>query len=107
MDWEGLQVAQWLNSQGIHAFLLSYRMRGGGYERVPLSDDLAWVNIGSPELLDLNRALDAAAAAFRSLVADADSTLVIVARFLPSGLLSLFERRASAKSTESASGHAD
>jgi len=33
MDWEGLQVAQWLNSQGIHAFLLSYRMRGGGYER--------------------------------------------------------------------------
>jgi DNA-directed RNA polymerase specialized sigma24 family protein len=33
-------------------------MRGGGYERVPLSDDLAWINIDSPELLDLNRALD-------------------------------------------------
>lgn len=33
-------------------------MRGGGFERVPLSDDLAWVNIDSPELLDLNRALD-------------------------------------------------
>jgi RNA polymerase sigma factor (TIGR02999 family) len=33
-------------------------MRGGGHERVPLSDDLSWVNIDSPELLDLNRALD-------------------------------------------------
>jgi RNA polymerase sigma factor (TIGR02999 family) len=32
--------------------------RGGGQERIPLSDDLAWVNIGSPELLDLNRALE-------------------------------------------------
>ena len=26
--------------------------------RVPLSDDLAWVSVGSPELLDLNQALD-------------------------------------------------
>jgi RNA polymerase sigma factor (TIGR02999 family) len=34
------------------------QMRGGGYERIPLSDDLTWVNIGSPELLDLNVALD-------------------------------------------------
>jgi RNA polymerase sigma factor (TIGR02999 family) len=34
------------------------QMRGGGTERVPLSDDLPWVNIGSAELLDLNRALD-------------------------------------------------
>lgn len=34
------------------------RMRGGGSERVPLSDDLPWVDIGSAELLDLNRALD-------------------------------------------------
>jgi RNA polymerase sigma factor (TIGR02999 family) len=34
------------------------QMRGGGAERVPLSDDLPWVDIGSPELLDLNRALD-------------------------------------------------
>src|SRR5579871_1468238 len=33
-------------------------MRGGGLERVPLNDELPWVNIGSPELLDLNRALD-------------------------------------------------
>lgn len=32
--------------------------RGAGYEHIPLSDDLAWVNIDSPELLDLNRALD-------------------------------------------------
>jgi RNA polymerase sigma factor (TIGR02999 family) len=34
------------------------QMRGGGVQRVPLSDDLPWVAIGSPELLDLNRALD-------------------------------------------------
>ena len=34
------------------------QMRGGGVERVPLSDDLPWVNIGSAELLDLNRALE-------------------------------------------------
>jgi RNA polymerase sigma factor (TIGR02999 family) len=33
-------------------------IRGGGCQRVPLSDDLPWINIGSPELLDLNRALD-------------------------------------------------
>jgi RNA polymerase sigma factor (TIGR02999 family) len=34
------------------------QMRGGGSQRVPLSDDLPWVDIGSSELLDLNRALD-------------------------------------------------
>jgi RNA polymerase sigma factor (TIGR02999 family) len=38
------------------------QMRGGGMQRVPLSDDLAWVNIGSPELLDLNQALEELAA---------------------------------------------
>jgi acetyl esterase/lipase len=32
MDHEGLQVAQWLNDQGIHAFVLSYRIRQAGYE---------------------------------------------------------------------------
>ena len=37
-------------------------MRGGGQERVPLSEELAWINIGSPEMLDLNRALDEMAA---------------------------------------------
>ena len=41
-----------------HARETQAQMRGGGQERVPLSDDLAWVNIDSPELLDLNRALD-------------------------------------------------
>lgn len=41
-----------------HARESQAQMRGGGLERVPLSDDLAWVNIDSPELLDLNRALD-------------------------------------------------
>jgi RNA polymerase sigma factor (TIGR02999 family) len=32
--------------------------RGGESQRVPLNDDLPWVDIGSPELLDLNRALE-------------------------------------------------
>jgi RNA polymerase sigma factor (TIGR02999 family) len=41
-----------------HARQSQAQMRGGGYDRVPLSDDLVWVNIGSPELLDLNQALD-------------------------------------------------
>jgi RNA polymerase sigma factor (TIGR02999 family) len=41
-----------------HAREAQAQSRGGGHERVPLSDDLAWVSIDSPELLDLNRALD-------------------------------------------------
>jgi RNA polymerase sigma factor (TIGR02999 family) len=45
-----------------HARESQAQHRGGGYERIPLSDDLAWVNIGSPTLLDLNRALDDLAA---------------------------------------------
>ena len=38
------------------------QIRGGGMQRVPLSEELAWVNLGSPELLDLNRALEELAA---------------------------------------------
>jgi RNA polymerase sigma factor (TIGR02999 family) len=45
-----------------HARESQTQSRGGGYDRIPLSDDLAWVEIGSPELLDLNRALDELAA---------------------------------------------
>jgi RNA polymerase sigma factor (TIGR02999 family) len=41
-----------------HAREMRAQMRGGGNERIPLSDDLAWVEIGSPELLDLDRALN-------------------------------------------------
>ena len=41
-----------------HARESQTQIRGGGHERIPLSDDLSWVNIDSPELLDLNRALD-------------------------------------------------
>jgi RNA polymerase sigma factor (TIGR02999 family) len=41
-----------------HARANLAQMRGGGADRVPLSDDLPWVDIGSPELLDLNRALE-------------------------------------------------
>ena len=32
--------------------------RGSGFQHVPLSDDLPWVGIGSPEILELNMALD-------------------------------------------------
>ena len=41
-----------------HAREMQTLSRGGVLDRVPLSDDLAWVNIDSPELLDLARALD-------------------------------------------------
>jgi RNA polymerase sigma factor (TIGR02999 family) len=34
------------------------QMRGGGSTPVPLSEELSWVDIGSSELLELNRALD-------------------------------------------------
>lgn len=32
--------------------------RGGGAARVPLNDEVAWLDINSPEMLDLDRALD-------------------------------------------------
>jgi len=38
------------------------QMRGGDLQRVPLNEDLAWINIGSAELLDLNNALEDLAA---------------------------------------------
>lgn len=41
-----------------HARETQAQSRGGGQERVPLSEDLAWVNLGSAEMLDLNQALD-------------------------------------------------
>jgi len=34
------------------------KFRGGSVHSVPLNEDLLWVRIGSPELLDLNCALD-------------------------------------------------
>ena len=33
-------------------------MRGGHSKCVPLNEEISWVKIDSPELLDLNRALD-------------------------------------------------
>lgn len=41
-----------------HAREMLTLMRGGDLDRVSLSDDLAWVNIDGPEMLDLDRALD-------------------------------------------------
>jgi RNA polymerase sigma factor (TIGR02999 family) len=41
-----------------HARSNQAEMHGGGSIHVPLSDDLSWVDVGSSELLELNRALD-------------------------------------------------
>jgi RNA polymerase sigma factor (TIGR02999 family) len=41
-----------------HARQGQAQIRGGDLQRVPLSDDLPWVNIGGAEMLDLNRALE-------------------------------------------------
>ena len=41
-----------------HARENQIKMRGGHCSNVPLSEDLLWVKIDSPELLDLNRALE-------------------------------------------------
>jgi RNA polymerase sigma factor (TIGR02999 family) len=42
-----------------HARSQQAQRRGGAVQHVPLSEDLAWVGIGSPELIELDRALDA------------------------------------------------
>jgi RNA polymerase sigma factor (TIGR02999 family) len=44
-----------------HARNNQAQRRGGGAERVALNDEIPWVDIGSPQLLELNRALDALA----------------------------------------------
>src|SRR5580698_6147115 len=41
-----------------HARSLQTQTRGSNAVQVPLSDDLLWVDIGSPEIIELNRALD-------------------------------------------------
>ena len=41
-----------------HARETNAQSRGGGLQRIPLSDDLSWVEIGSPEMLQLNIALE-------------------------------------------------
>lgn len=41
-----------------HARETNAQSRGGGLQRVPLSEDLSWVDIGSPEMLQLNIALE-------------------------------------------------
>jgi len=45
-----------------HARSMQTQMRGAGATQVPLSDALLWVEIGSPEMIELNRALDELAA---------------------------------------------
>jgi RNA polymerase sigma factor (TIGR02999 family) len=42
-----------------HARSSVAQRRGGGAEHIPLNEDIAWVSIGSPELLELNQALEA------------------------------------------------
>ncbi len=63
-DWEDRRHFYTFSARVMRLILIDHaretqaQSRGGGQERVPLSDDLAWVNLGSPEMLDLNRALD-------------------------------------------------
>jgi RNA polymerase sigma factor (TIGR02999 family) len=45
-----------------HARESQAQRRGGNAEHVPLSDDIPWIGIGSLEMIELNRALDALAA---------------------------------------------
>jgi RNA polymerase sigma factor (TIGR02999 family) len=51
-----------------HARANQAERRGAQAEHMPLSDDLPWVSLGSPELIDLDNALDA--------LAEMDMTLV-------------------------------
>jgi RNA polymerase sigma factor (TIGR02999 family) len=44
-----------------HARGTQAQRRGGGAEHIPLNDDIAWVGIGSAEMLELNQALEALA----------------------------------------------
>ena len=41
-----------------HAHERQTQSRGGNLVRVPLNEELSWIDVGSPDLLDLNRALD-------------------------------------------------
>jgi RNA polymerase sigma factor (TIGR02999 family) len=41
-----------------HARGNNAQRRGGGLQHVPLSDDMLWVDVGSPEILQLSIALD-------------------------------------------------
>jgi RNA polymerase sigma factor (TIGR02999 family) len=41
-----------------HARANQAQRRGGQAEHIPLSDDLPWVGLNTPELIDLNNALD-------------------------------------------------
>ena len=41
-----------------HARSGDAQKRGGGAQRVPLNDQIPWIQIGSESMLDLNRALD-------------------------------------------------
>lgn len=39
IDHEGLQIAEWLNSLGVHAFVLKYRLSGTGHKHpIPMQD---------------------------------------------------------------------
>src|SRR5580658_2738359 len=44
-----------------HARESQAQRRGAGVEHIPLHEEIPWVGIGSPELIDLNRALDSLA----------------------------------------------
>jgi len=58
-----------------HAREMQALMRGGNLDRVALNDDLAWINIDGPEILDLDRALNELAES------DADKVQLVELRY--------------------------
>lgn len=58
-----------------HARETQALMRGGNLDRVALNDDLAWINIDGPEILDLDRALNELAES------DADKVQLVELRY--------------------------
>ena len=58
-----------------HAREHQAQRRGAGVEHIPLHDEIPWVGLGSPQLIDLNRALDSLA------VIDAAKAQMVELRF--------------------------
>jgi RNA polymerase sigma factor (TIGR02999 family) len=80
-DWDGRRHFYIFCARIMRMILIDFarenqrKFRGCKDNRVPLSEDLLWVRIGSPEMLDLNRALEELAEI------DADKVKLVELRF--------------------------
>jgi RNA polymerase sigma factor (TIGR02999 family) len=77
-----------------HARSSQAQRRGGGAEHVPLNDDIAWVGLGSAEMIELDQALDALA-----LVDEKKVQLIELRYFLGCTAEETAELTASSKAT--------